>query len=191
MRERGFTKWGEPSTAPDGNDIPVTTAMPRNSDTEREMSNPYGNDQADREKVAEKLGRLLADSYMLYVKTQAFHWNVTGPQFEPLHTLFHQQYAELAVAVDEIAERIRALGARAPGSFYEFSSLTSINEEAGAPAAAAMLGQLQLDHAKTARSALQATRQAEAAGDVATADLATRRVAQHERAAWMLGSLLR
>ncbi|HEY7576143.1 MAG TPA: DNA starvation/stationary phase protection protein [Acetobacteraceae bacterium] len=154
------------------------------------MFDPYINDLAAREETAATLGRLLADSYMLYLKTQAFHWNVTGPQFEPLHTMFQGQYTELAGAIDEIAERIRALGVKAPGSFCEFASLTSIDQETGVPAAAAMVGQLQSDNAKAARSALQTARLAETAGDVATADLATQRVRRHEKAAWMLGSLL-
>ena len=155
------------------------------------MFGPYINDRAAREETAAMLGRLLADSYTLYVKTQAFHWNVTGPQFEPLHTLFHQQYTELAAAIDEIAERIRALDVKAPGSFCEFASLTSIDQETGMPAAVTMVAQLQSDNTKAARSALRAARLAETAGDVATADLATQRVMQHEKAAWMLGSLLR
>ncbi len=150
----------------------------------------YINDQSSCEKTAATLGRLLADSFMLYVKTQAFHWNVTGPQFEPLHTLFREQYVELASAIDEIAERIRALGLKAPGSFCEFASLTSLHEETGVPNATAMVEQLQSDHAKVARSALQATRLAEMADDVATADLATQRVTRHEKTAWMLRSLL-
>ena len=150
----------------------------------------YVNDQSSRKETATTLGGLLADSYMLYVKTQAFHWNVTGPQFEPLHTLFREQYIELASAIDEIAERLRALGVKAPGSFCEFASLTSLHEETGVPDATTMVEQLQSDHAKVARSALQATRLAEMAGDVATADLATQRVMRHEKTAWMMRSLL-
>src|SRR5689334_4353451 len=117
------------------------------------MFSSYINDQAAREKTAGILRCLLADSHMLYVKAQAFHWNVTEPQFEPLHTLFREQYTELASAIDEIAERIRALGVKAPGSFREFASLTLIDEEMGVTAAAAMVGQLQSDNTKAARSA--------------------------------------
>ena len=99
------------------------------------MANPYINDQGARTETAAALGRLLADSYIIYLKTQGFHWNVVGPQFEPLHELFQEQYTELAKAIDEIAERIRALDVKAPGSFSEFKSLSSIAEETGAPAA--------------------------------------------------------
>jgi starvation-inducible DNA-binding protein len=154
------------------------------------MANPYINDQVTRTEAATALGRLLADSYMLYLKTQGFHWNVVGSQFEPLHMLFQEQYSELAGAIDEIAERMRALGVKAPGSFSEFAALTSITEETGAPAADAMIGQLLSDHTAVSRAALQAVAAAEERGDVATADLATQRVMQHEKVAWMLGSLL-
>ena len=106
------------------------------------------NAQAARKQTAAPLGRLLADSYMLYIKTQAFHWNVTGPQFEPLHTLFLEQCAELASGIDEIAQRIRTLGVKTPGSFCELVSLTSIEQETGVPGAAAMVRQLQSDHMK-------------------------------------------
>lgn len=154
------------------------------------MTSPYINDQAARVQTAATLGRLLADSYVIYLKTQGFHWNVVGPQFEPLHTLFQEQYSELAHAIDEIAERVRALGAKAPGSFSEFKELTSIDEETGAPSADSMIGQLLSDHATASRTALQVVTEAEKQGDVATADLATERVTQHEKTAWMLNSLL-
>jgi len=152
------------------------------------MANPYVNDQGA--KTAAALGRLLADSYLIYVKTQGFHWNVIGSQFEPLHDLFQRQYTELAEAIDETAERIRALGVKAPGSFSEFRSLSSIAEETGMPAATAMISQLASDHLTAARTAHQAVSEAEASGDVATADLATQRIAQHEKVAWMLRSFL-
>jgi starvation-inducible DNA-binding protein len=154
------------------------------------MTSPYINDQTARTETAAALGRLLADSYIIYLKTQAFHWNVVGPQFEPLHTLFQEQYTELAQAIDEVAERIRTLGAKAPGSFSEFKELTSISEETGAPAAGAMIDQLASDHTIASRTALQVVTVAESRGDVATADLATQRVAQHEKTIWMLSSLL-
>lgn len=154
------------------------------------MTSPYINDQAARVQTAATLGRLLADSYVIYLKTQGFHWNVVGPQFEPLHTLFQEQYSELAHAIDEIAERVRALGAKAPGSFSEFKELTSIDEETGAPSADSMIGQLLSDHTTASRTALQVVTEAEKQGDVATADLATERVTQHEKTAWMLNSLL-
>ncbi len=154
------------------------------------MASPYVNDKAARAETASALGRLLADSYMIYLKTQGFHWNVVGPQFEPLHALFQEQYTELAGAIDEIAERMRALGVKAPGSFSEFAKLTSIAEETGAPNADGMLGQLLSDHTTASRTALQAVTTAEERGDVATVDLATQRVMQHEKTAWMLSSLL-
>jgi len=154
------------------------------------MTSPYINDQAARVQTAATLGRLLADSYVIYLKTQGFHWNVVGPQFEPLHTLFQEQYSELAHAIDEIAERVRALGAKAPGSFCEFKELTSIDEETGAPPADSMIGQLLSDHTTASRTALHVVTEAEKQGDVATADLATERVTQHEKTAWMLNSLL-
>jgi len=133
------------------------------------MDIPYINDQAARAECAAALGRLLADSYLIYLKTQGFHWNVVGRQFEPLHTVFQEQYTELATAIDEIAERMRALGAKAPGSFSEFASLTSITEETGEPAAKIMLDQLLSDHTTASRTARQVVATAEGHGDVATA----------------------
>jgi len=150
----------------------------------------YMIDRAARADTAAALGHLLADSYMLYLKTKGFHWNVTGPRFEPLHTLFQEQYTELAEAIDELAERIRALGSKAPASFREFTSLASINEEISAPADSEMLRQLRADHMSAARAAHHVVVVAEACGDVATADLATERVTRHEKAAWMLQSFL-
>lgn len=154
------------------------------------MTSPYINDQTARAETAAALGRLLADSYIIYLKTQGFHWNVVGPQFEPLHTLFQDQYTELAQAIDDVGERIRTLGAKAPASFSEFKKLTSISEETGAPAADAMIGQLLSDHTTAARTALQVVTEAESRGDVASEDIATQRVVQHEKTAWMLSSLL-
>lgn len=154
------------------------------------MANPYVNDQDARAETAAALSRLLADSYLIYLKTQGFHWNVIGPQFEPLHDLFQRQYTELAEAIDETAERIRALGVKAPGSFSEFGPLSSIAEETGMPTATAMISQLASDHLTAARTAHQTVSAAEASGDVATADLATQRIAQHEKVAWMLRSFL-
>src|SRR6478609_2311340 len=137
------------------------------------MTSPYINDQAARAKTAAALGRLLAGSHIIYRKTQGFHWNIVGPQFEPLHALFQEQYTELAQAIDEIAERIRALGVKAPASFSEFTTLTSIAEETSDPSAEAMISQLRADHVTASRTALQAVKAAEDHGDVATADLAT------------------
>lgn len=142
------------------------------------------------EQVVESLGHLLADSYTLYLKTHNYHWNVTGPMFTTLHTLFETQYTELALAVDEIAERIRALDAPAPGSYTEFSKLTAIDEETGHPAAHDMIRNLVQDHGKLTNSARSVIAAAEEAGDQATADLGTRRVEVHEKSAWMLRSHL-
>jgi starvation-inducible DNA-binding protein len=137
-------------------------------------------------KVIEALEKLLADSYTLYLKTQNYHWNVTGPSFNSLHTLFQAQYEDLIVANDLIAERIRALGGKAPGSFKQFLKLTNIEEESGNPKAAQMVANLVDDQdtiVKTAENALQA---AEAAGDEPTVDLCIRRQEQHQKNHWML-----
>jgi starvation-inducible DNA-binding protein len=154
------------------------------------MTMPYINDQLSRAETAESLGKLLSDTYVIYLKTQGFHWNVVGPQFEPLHTMFETQYTELALAIDDIAERIRTLGAKAPGSLSELAGLASISEETGAPAAEAMVAQLVSDHITASRIALQIVRAADSQGDVATADIATQRVAVHEKTAWMMSSML-
>jgi starvation-inducible DNA-binding protein len=139
-----------------------------------------------RKPVAEALGRLLADSYTLYLKTHNFHWNVKGPMFNTLHSLFQVQYEELALAVDEIAERIRALGYPAPGSYAEFGTLTKVQEAEGVPEAGAMLEALAADQGTLVGSARRALTAAERAGDDATVDLAVRRVQVHEKNAWML-----
>jgi len=144
----------------------------------------------DRQKIAGGLAHLLADSYTLYLKTHNFHWNVTGPMFQTLHTMFEQQYTELATAVDEVAERIRALGVHAPGSYKAFAALSSIEEAEDVPAAEEMVRQLVDGHeavAKTARSVFPA---AEEGRDEVTADLLTQRMNVHEKTAWMLRSLL-
>ena len=149
-----------------------------------------GISEADRQLIAEGLSRLLADSYTLYLKTHNFHWNVTGPMFSTLHTLFEQHYTELATAVDEIAERIRALGVAAPGSYKQFSELSSIEEETGVPGAEEMIRQLvqgQEAVVKTARSIFPVV---ESANDEPSADLLTQRMQIHEKNAWMLRSLL-
>jgi starvation-inducible DNA-binding protein len=140
--------------------------------------------------VVDALSRLLADTYTLYLKTHNYHWNVTGPMFNTLHTLFETEYTEYALAVDEIAERIRAVGARAPGSYSEFSELASVKEDRGSPAATQMLENLVADQEATAASARRLVEAAEAAGDQASADLAVRRIEIHEKNAWMLRSHL-
>ena len=141
-------------------------------------------------KVVEELSHLLADSYTLYLKTHNFHWNVTGPMFTTLHGLFMTQYVELALAVDEVAERIRALGARAPGSYAEFAELTAVKEAKGATAATQMVRQLTADQATLAAAAHRLVEAAQASGDEASADLGIRRIQVHQKNAWMLRSPL-
>ena len=144
----------------------------------------------DRERVLEALRHLLADSYTLYLKTHNFHWNVTGPMFTTLHTLFEAEYSELAIGVDEIAERIRALGAPAPGSYREFAALAKVEEARGAYSAKEMIDALEADQAAVAESARAVVAAADAAGDQASADLGTRRIEVAEKNAWMLRSHL-
>ena len=144
----------------------------------------------DRERVVDELGHLLADSYTLYLKSHNYHWNVTGPMFTTLHTLFETQYTELALAVDEIAERIRALGAPAPGSYTEFAALAKVEEARGVPKAEEMIAVLVADQETVVAIARAVVLAAEEAGDQATADLGTRRIDLHEKNAWMLRSHL-
>ena len=147
------------------------------------------NDQ-DRKAIAEGLARLLADTYTLYLKTHNFHWNVTGPMFQTLHLMFETQYNELALAVDTIAERIRALGYPAPGTYTEFSRLSSIKEEPGVPNAEKMIQLLVEGQEAVVRTARSIFPAAEKANDEPTADLLTQRMQIHEKTAWMLRSLL-
>lgn len=149
-----------------------------------------GISEPQREEIAQGLARLLADSYTLYLKTHNFHWNVTGPMFNTLHTMFEGQYIELATAVDEIAERIRALGVAAPGSYRQFADLTSIEEETGVPDARDMIAQLVEGQEAIVRTARSVFPHAEAAHDEPTADLLTQRMQVHEKNAWMLRSML-
>jgi starvation-inducible DNA-binding protein len=149
-----------------------------------------GIDRDDRELIAAGLSRLLADSYTLYLKTHNYHWNVTGPQFNTLHQMFETQYTELAAAVDEIAERIRALGVRAPGSYTEYAGLTSIEEGDGKESAEDMIRQLAIGQETVVRTAREAFPAADAASDEPTADLLTQRMQIHEKNAWMLRSML-
>lgn len=143
-----------------------------------------------KEPVVEALSTLLASSYTLYLKTHNYHWNVTGPMFTTLHTLFETQYTELALAVDDIAERIRALGAFAPGSYSAFAKLSTVNEETSRPKAKEMIRILVSDQEAVTSSARRVIEAAEAANDQASADLATRRLDVHEKNAWMLRSHL-
>lgn len=147
-------------------------------------------DSKAREGIADALSTLLADSYTLYLKTQNYHWNVEGPQFHALHTMFEEQYIELRDAVDRIAERIRALGFPAPGSYRAFADRTSIGEaDDGIASAGDMVRSLAEGHETLAATARAAVDAAEEADDVATADLATNRVEIHEKTAWMLRAM--
>lgn len=147
-------------------------------------------DEAGRSGIVESLSRLLADTYTLYLKTQNYHWNVEGPQFHALHTMFEEQYVELRDAVDLIAERIRALGFPSPGSYSEFAGLTTIEEAVpGMADAKDMVRELAAGHETLAGTARAAVGVAEASGDIATVDLATSRVDVHEKTAWMLGAM--
>ena len=144
----------------------------------------------DREKIAAGLSRLLADSYTLYLKTHNYHWNVEGPMFNTLHLLFETHYMELATAVDEIAERIRALGVKAPGSYSAYAELANVEEAKGDEDAEEMIRQLVIGQETVARTAREAFPAAEAASDEPTADLLTQRMQIHEKNAWMLRSML-
>jgi starvation-inducible DNA-binding protein len=144
----------------------------------------------DRKAIADGLSRLLADSYTLYLKTHNFHWNVKGPMFQTLHLLFETQYLELALAVDMVAERIRALDYPAPGTYAEFVKLSSIAEPKGVPKATAMIQELVAGQEAVVRTARSIFPLVDKVGDEATADLLTQRMQLHEKNAWMLRSLL-
>ena len=143
-----------------------------------------------RRAIADGLSRLLADTYTLYLKTHNFHWNVTGPQFNALHTMFETQYTELALAVDLIAERIRALGEPAPGSYSAFAKRSTIKEATDVPAATEMVRTLAEDQLAVVRTARSVFPLADAAHDEPTADLLTQRMQIHEKTAWMLRATL-
>jgi starvation-inducible DNA-binding protein len=145
-----------------------------------------------RARIADGLSRFLADSYTLYLKTHNFHWNVTGPMFNSLHLMFMQQYTEQWTALDEVAERIRALGFNAPGSYAEFARLSSIGEQSGAeaPGWEAMVRQLVEGNEAACRTARKVLATADKAGDEPSVDLMTQRLNIHEKNAWMLRSLL-
>jgi len=144
----------------------------------------------ERAKIAQGLAALLADSYTLYLMTHNFHWNVTGPQFNSLHQMFMEQYTEQWTALDTIAERIRALGHPAPGTYREFTQLASIEEVDGVPKATDMVRHLVAAQEATARTARNLFTLVEAANDQPTADLLTQRLEVHEKTAWMLRSIL-
>ncbi len=146
--------------------------------------------EQDRKHIAQGMSHLLADSYTLYLKTHNYHWNVTGPMFRTLHLMFEEQYNELFLAVDQIAERIRSLGSIAPGSFTEFSSLSSVKDHEGRQDATAMLNSLIEAHETVIRTARDIFPQAESVNDQVSLDLLTQRLEVHEKTAWMLRSLL-
>jgi starvation-inducible DNA-binding protein len=143
-----------------------------------------------RKEIADGLSRLLADTYTLYLKTHYFHWNVTGPMFQTLHLMFETQYTELALAVDLIAERIRALGFTAPGSYSAYAKLSSIPETTDVPKAEDMIKLLVEGQEAVCRTARSIFPVADRASDEPTADLLTQRLQLHEKTAWMLRSLL-
>ncbi|MBW4693604.1 MAG: DNA starvation/stationary phase protection protein [Lyngbya sp. HA4199-MV5] len=149
-----------------------------------------GIDEKSRGAIAEGLSHLLADTYSLYLKTHNFHWNVTGPMFQTLHLMFEGQYTELAAAVDLIAERIRALGFPAPGTYSEFARLSSIPETTGVPKAEDMIRELVEGQEAVVRTARSIFPTLEQVNDEPTADLLTQRMQVHEKTAWMLRSLL-
>jgi starvation-inducible DNA-binding protein len=146
--------------------------------------------EQDRRAIADGLSRLLADTYTLYLKTHNFHWNVTGPMFQTLHLMFETQYNELALAVDLIAERIRALGYPAPGTYAEYARCSSIKETAGVPKAEKMIALLVEGQEAVVRTARSIFPLVEKVNDEPTADLLTQRMQVHEKTAWMLRSLL-
>ncbi len=154
------------------------------------MKIDIGISEQDRKQIADGLARLLADTYTLYLTTHNYHWNVTGPMFQTLHLMFEQQYNELALAVDAIAERIRALGFPAPGTYEEFSELASIKQERGVPKATDMIRKLVEGQEAVVRTARSIFPIVEKVNDEPTADLLTQRMQVHEKTAWMLRSLL-
>jgi starvation-inducible DNA-binding protein len=154
------------------------------------MNIDIGIEATKRQEIANGLSRVLADSYTLYLKTHNFHWNVTGPMFQTLHLMFETQYTELALAVDLVAERIRALGFPAPGTYRQFAQLSSIQEEDGVPKAQDMIRRLVEGHETVARTSRDVFKAAEGANDQPTCDLLTQRMQVHEKTAWMLRSLL-
>lgn len=180
----------------DESDGDVATMQPAASPPAGKTSVPavdIGIDEADRAQIAEGLSQFLSDSFTLYLKTHNFHWNVTGQMFNALHVMFEGQYTEEWNALDEIAERIRALGFNAPGSYAEFIRLSSIKEEPGLTEAAdwrEMVRQLVVGNEAVCRTARRVLKGADKAGDDPTVDLLTQRLQTHEKNAWMLRSLL-
>lgn len=143
----------------------------------------------NREKIADALKHLLADSYTLYLQTHNFHWNVTGPQFRELHLMFEEHYNELALAVDDIAERIRTLGVAAPGTYQAFAELSAISEVAGVPSAEEMVSILTQSHEQVVKTCREALKPAQEADDESSVALISDRMRIHEKTAWMLRSM--
>lgn len=148
-----------------------------------------GINEQDRNQIAAGLKKLLADSYTLYLQSHNFHWNVTGPQFRELHLMFEEHYNELALAVDEIAERIRTLDIAAPGTYKAFAELSSIKEVEGVPSTTDMVRILTLGHEQVVRTCRQVLAIAQKADDESTAALVSDRMRVHEKTAWMLRSM--
>jgi len=149
-----------------------------------------GISETGRQQIVSGLEKLMADSYMLYLKTLFFHWNVTGPMFQPLHDIFESQYQELLLAVDDLAERIRSLGYPAPGTFRQFNRLTSITEDTAVPDTDTMIKILVEDHETVIRTIREVYATVDQAGDISTLDMLTKRLEVHEKTAWMLRSFL-
>ncbi len=149
-----------------------------------------GIDAKNREQLANGLSKVLADTYTLYLKTHNFHWNVTGPMFQTLHLMFEQQYNELWLAADSVAERVRTLGFAAPGTYKQFVALASIKEDDGVPKAEDMIRRLVEGHETVARTARSVFQLAEEVNDQSSCDMLTQRLQVHEKTAWMLRSLL-
>jgi len=154
------------------------------------MKIDIGIDEAKRKEIAGGLSRVLADTYTLYLKSHNFHWNITGKMLQTLHLMFETQYNELWVAVDLVAERIRALGVAAPGTYKQFVALASIKEDDGVPKAEDMIARLVEGHETVARTAREVFKAADDVSDQPTCDLLTQRMQIHEKTAWMLRSLL-
>jgi starvation-inducible DNA-binding protein len=164
--------------------------MPNKVEIETNTEINIGISEKDRKAVCKSLNKLLADTYLLYLKTQNYHWNVTGPMFQSLHSLFEKQYQEQALAVDEVAERIRALGEYAPGSFAAFSKTSSIKEETLIPSADAMIHNLVQGNEAVVTTAREIISLADSCEDDVTSDLMIERMQVHEKNAWMLRSLI-
>lgn len=155
-----------------------------------EFQTDSGVKRADRAELAKSLSKVLADTYFIYLKTQNFHWNVVGPLFYSVHQLTEDQYKDLASAIDNIAERIRAIGFVAPGSFEQFKNLATVKEETGTPDTETMIRQLAEDNEMCSRQLRIAVEAAEKVDDVKTADLLTDCIGQHEQNTWMLRALI-